>query len=167
MSNTLILAVITLMLVLLTIAATTREKVSSLSAENPISTPTSTPAPSPTVAAQTENKISPEPTKESEKPQTTQFDNLKYPGATVTRFDGDTMFLESSDDPETVTNWYKQRLSSLKMNINNFVRTKANESVLNVLSAIDSKYEVKAEIRRENLKSRVRILVSINNFSNQ
>lgn len=93
------------------------------------------------------------------------FDDFKYPNALIIGYSNQKMSLESNDDPEQVTSWYKEKIRNLNMNINNFIKTSANEKIFNLVSGANSKKEIKVEIKRENPQDKVRILVLINEFN--
>lgn len=87
-----------------------------------------------------------------------------YPGARVIASTDSSATLESSEDPDKITDWYKGKIKGLGMNVKSFVVTSSNDKVLNKLSAANGKQEINVEISRENLKSSVKISVKIRNL---
>ena len=54
----------------------------------------------------------------------------------------------------------KKKIKAAGMNVNSFVTTKTNGSVLNKLSAADGKTEIKIEIKKQAVDSEVEISVT-------
>ena len=134
--------------------------------KNNFPTPTITSSPTPTVV------ISPTATvyKKNSIPTPIQgstnsgqdINSYKYPNSSVKEENSSKLLLESSDDPNTITNWYKEKLRSLNMNVNSFVTTKSNGTVLNKLVSANGEVKVSIEISKTNNQSSVEIIVSIN-----
>ena len=76
--------------------------------------PIETPAPSPTP-----NLLPPTPTS-IPSPQR-DMSSFIYPGSIILSQSGNEMTLQSTDDPQTITNWYKEKITSLGMNAKSFV----------------------------------------------
>lgn len=112
--------------------------------------------------------ISPVPsvasTKGSEEKTDFVLGNLLYPGAETVRLSGNRVNLKSTDSPEAITNWYKERISQMKMGINNFVQTSANGKTVNLLNAADERGKITVEISRQSSEERTDISVSIASF---
>ncbi len=92
-------------------------------------------------------------------PEITVINEYLYPGSVIVNSDGGSMKLTSSDDPDMITQWYKEKIKSAGMNVNSFVTTKTNDNVLNKLSGADGKTEIKIEIKKQVNDSKVEISV--------
>lgn len=96
--------------------------------------------------------------------QTTINSNIldyKYPNSQLISSSEYFLSLESSDNSDVITNWYKEKVNSLGMNVKTFVTTKANDKVLNKLVGADGDKEISVEISKENEASSVKISVTI------
>ena len=87
--------------------------------------------------------------------------DYKYPNSQIISTSSNTLSLESDDDIDVITDWYKDKINSLGMNVKTFVKTKANEKVLNKLVGNDGNFEISVEISKENTSSSVDIFVTI------
>jgi hypothetical protein len=105
-------------------------------------TPTQTPTPTPIQ--------SPVPTpKQPALPNQTQIPSkLQYPNANKISTEANTSIYQSQDDPDTITDWYKEKIESLGMSAKSFVKTKTNDNVLNKLVGADGEYEIRVEITK-------------------
>lgn len=83
----------------------------------------------------------------------------KYPSSKVISSSNTSLTLESSDNPDTITNWYRQMIKSEDMNVTSFVTAKANDYVLNKLVGANSQMQVSVEIKKDAGDSFVRIVV--------
>ena len=72
-----------------------------------------------------------------------------YPGAKVVTQTQTTLSLESSDDTDIITNWYKDKIKGMGANVKSFVVTRANDKVLNKLVGANSDVEVAVEISKD------------------
>lgn len=111
---------------------------------------TGLPAPSPTTHnLQPTTKPSPiplntpVPVTTTNNPQPTT-DNLVYPGS---RQVADGVY-ESPDDTDTITDWYKAKINSLGYNVKTFVKTSANDKILNKLVGAKPREELSVEISK-------------------
>lgn len=102
------------------------------------------------------------PTPESD--TTFSLGNLIYPNSETIRLEGNTIYLKSTDSPEAITNWYKTKISSLGMAINNFVQTNTNGSILNLLNGADQRGKIGVEIKKNSTDAKIDITVSISSF---
>ena len=85
--------------------------------------------------------------------------DFQYPGSVVVSKTDNTLNLESSDDPKKITDWYKDKIKSMNMNVTTFVQTSTNGKVLNKLVGADGTTEVRVEIAKRNNSQRVNISV--------
>jgi len=98
------------------------------------------------------------PTKESPSGNILDY---KYPNSRIISSTSHSMSLESSDNSDSITNWYKDKINSLGMNVKTYVTTSTNDKVLNKLVGADGNKEIKIEISKENTDSLVSISVTI------
>lgn len=117
--------------------------------EQPPKSPTASPTSSP---------ITPESTTTPQQKSKIE-DGLVYPNVTIKEESGSTVVLESGDSSETITDWYKDKINSLGMNVKSFVTTRANDKVLNKLVGADEEREIRIEISKEPGESSVMIRV--------
>lgn len=112
--------------------------------------PTSTPSPTMTLSLSPTSTIKPTTTPTSS-PTSAQSSLISfvYPGSKS--LGGDSY--SSSDDPEVITNWYKEKINSQGYSSKSFVTTKTNDKVLNKLSAAKNNKNILIEISRENKNS--------------
>jgi hypothetical protein len=80
--------------------------------------------------------------------------NFIYPGSSVQN-------RSDSDDTDAITEWYKNKIKSLGVNVKSFVTTKANDKVLNKLVGANSELEISVEISKDQGVSVARITVSL------
>lgn len=85
--------------------------------------------------------------------------DLKYPNSVVLESSNE-LILESEDDPETITNWYKGKIQEMGLRTKSFVQTRANDAILNKLSGANSDKEINVEISK-NGNSKVKIKVNV------
>lgn len=66
---------------------------------------------------------------------------------------------ESSDDPKTVTAWYKEKINNENMNVTSFVNTNTNDNIKNVLAFANDQKNMEIEITKNpgDAKTKIRI----------
>ncbi|MCL5432525.1 MAG: hypothetical protein M1524_00205 [Patescibacteria group bacterium] len=126
-------------------------------------TPTISKSPTPTVFNENQNQPSNSPTPVANQNQNNseQNEDLIYPGSIKTKDSVGSLELESSDDTQLITDWYKEKIKGMGMNAKSFVQTKANEKILNKLVGSNGKTEIRVEISKENNLSTTKISVVI------
>ena len=121
-------------------------------------TPTASPTPAPENAnGQTSNSESQTPNNQSSQ-DTIEY---VYPGSTVIKTEGSTIFLQSSADPTTITNWYVDQIEKAGFSAKSTVRTNTNGNILNKISASSSGQKIEIEIKRAPNSSITEIKVNI------
>lgn len=133
--------------------------------------PTLTDLPSPTPAPSSTPTFSPTstalPTPTTKTGESSDTSDWHYPGARVVSSSSNTLVLESSDDLDGITYWYKSRIKSLGMNVTSFVTTKTNDNVLNKLAgadaSADASKEINVTVERKPGDSNTRISITIEN----
>jgi hypothetical protein len=137
-------------------------KASSLVAvsPSPVVTPSQSPSPSPTVSPAVMLKsASPKPSALGES-TSSKVMVWKYPNSSITSSSDSSLTLESSDDPTTITSWYKDKIQSGGMNIKTFVSTNSNGNILNKLSGAGS-MGVQIEISKSEGEAITKIVVKL------
>jgi len=87
-----------------------------------------------------------------------------YPGSNLVSSSNNSLALTTSDDPDRVTDWYKEKITSQDMNVKSFITTKANEKVLNKLVGAKEGLEISIEIRKDEGSSICEVSVNLNNY---
>src|SRR3989344_5032212 len=89
----------------------------------PTPTPTQTPAPTFTPASiSTSAPTSSISTLSSQQ----NLSSFIYPGSIILNQSGGEIILQSTDDPQVITNWYKEKITNMGMNAKSFVQTNTN-----------------------------------------
>ncbi len=97
-------------------------------------------------------------------PESFSQKNIKsfvYPNSIVLNKSEKEMALQSSDDPSSITNWYKEKVISLDMKAQSFVQTNTNGNILNKLAGARTGFKVTLKIEKNNSSSSTAIKVSI------
>jgi len=131
------------------------EEVLSVSEETD-QTPTPSPTPIPTQEQVASASITPVPQNQL------SVSGFLYPGSKVLVQTQTTLSLESFDDTDVITDWYKDKIKGIGANVKSFVITRANDKVLNKLVGANSLVEVSVEISKDSGSSVAKILVSLN-----
>jgi hypothetical protein len=84
-----------------------------------------------------------------------------YPDSTLISSSPEKISLSSTDNPDTITNWYKDKLKSMNFNINSFITTRANQKTQNKLVSSDSRNSYVVDISQQNTSNPVYITISI------
>jgi len=90
------------------------------------------------------------------------IDSFIYPNSSRVSIEENSVVLQSSDDPQAITNWYKEKITGLGMNAKSFVQTNTNGNVLNKLIAANSDLKVSMTISKKKNQSSTEIIVNIN-----
>ena len=90
-----------------------------------------------------------QPSPKQESSPTSSISDYFYPGSSIKSQSQSSAILESSDNPDKITEWYKDKINSKKMNAVSFVTTSANDSVINQLEAASEDASVSVEIKKE------------------
>ena len=104
------------------------------------------------------------PTPKPGSPPSSSISAFVYPGASLKSQTLASLVLESNDNTDKITDWYKAKIEELGMNVKSFVTTRANDKILNKLSAADGAREINVEISKEQGTSLVVISVGLKNF---
>lgn len=71
-----------------------------------------------------------------------------YPNAQITTNPDGLYALSSTDDPNQITRWYKEKIAAAGMHSTSVSQTNSNNNILNVLDASSNLQEVKITIER-------------------
>lgn len=123
---------------------------------SPINSPTTTPtitisvktpvnSPTPSIFTSPKNEIS----------------DFVYPNSKINSQNNDSLNLESSDSPQTITDWYKNKIQGLGMSAKSFIQTNTNGNVLNKLVASNGRQETSVEITKSSGQNSVIISVKL------
>ena len=96
------------------------------------------------------------------KPVSTNLSNFQYPNSQVVSSSETSLVLNSTDNSDTITDWYKEKIKGEGMNVTSFVTTKTNDNVLNKLVGADGEREIRVEIKKDPGSSVVNISVVVN-----
>jgi len=116
-----------------------------------------------------ENKIDATPTF-SESPtsfpnsptfQKSGMESYKYPGAKVINFSDREILMQSFDDPDVITNWYRSIIQNQNLNVKTFVTTKTNDNVLNKLVGVSQEFEIEVVIEKKSGENIIRISIEL------
>lgn len=122
------------------------QEVLSDSSEPSVS-PTPTPTPTPALT-QTQTPL-------------TDITQFRYPESVIVSLTGTTLSLESWEDTDKITDWYKEKIKNQGMNVKAFVTTKTNDNVLNTLVGADGKKEIRVEIKKNSEEQTTHILLTV------
>ena len=89
------------------------------------------------------------------------IDNFSYPGANIASMSRSHLSLSTQDNPDDVTNWYKNKIKSYGKSVSSFVTTKTNDNVFNKLVGADSKEELRITIEKKSDSQTVTIQVDL------
>ena len=95
-------------------------------------------------------------------PVSTNLSNFHYPNSQVVSSGENSLILNSIDNADTITDWYKEKIKGEGMSVTSFVTTKTNDNVLNKLVGADGEREIRVEITKEAGSSTVKISVTLN-----
>ena len=124
----------------------------------PTSTPIQTPIPTPTpISIPTSIPSTSTPIPSSQ----INMSSFVYPGSIILNQSGDEMTLQSTDDPQAITNWYKEKITGMGMNAKSFVQTNTNGNVLNKLIGAKAGFKVKIQIEKNSSGNITAIKVSL------
>jgi len=125
---------------------------------------TTTPTSDPTQALSPTNapKTTLTPTPENNMPGNfTDIGQFRYPEAKVINLTAQSISLESSDNTDNITDWYKDKIESLGVNVKTFVKATTNDKVLNKLAGANNNFEIKVEVSQDSAEAKVRITVTL------
>lgn len=116
--------------------------------------PTATPSPSPHSVDMNMASPTPQPVQIN---QSTWF----YPSAQITNTSSSKTTLISSDNPDTIVDWYKSKFKSQNLNVKTTVRTVTNDNYLAKLAGADSNLEVNIEVKKDSAATQTTISLQV------
>lgn len=125
------------------------ESTPPLETESPIPTPSETPTPSlnPTLTPSPVPSLNPTPTPNVVK--VLGLSTWSYPNARITLSGTNTLSLESSDNADVVTAWYKNEIKQKGYGTTSVIQTSTNGRVINKIVAAKSNETVTIEITKD------------------
>lgn len=78
-----------------------------------------------------------------------QISQLIYPGSNIIHQSESSLDLISSDNPKTISEWYKAKIKELNMAVTTSVFTQTNDKYLIKLSGANGEFGVKVEVNKE------------------
>lgn len=131
-------------------------------------TPTETPpaSPTPTTTLSTnpnptaKPSVTPQPTAQPQQSSSTNFSDFKYPGSSTTTDTSSQLVLSSSDDPETITSWYENKIKELGYSSQSSAKTNTNGNVLNKLAGGKNGASVAIQIQRSSGQNSTTITIT-------
>lgn len=127
--------------------------------ENASPTPTPSLTPSPTFPPMSPTQIIKTPSPKNSPSLSTNLAEFIYPNSKQISISANKLSLESQDSPQTITNWYKDKIKSLGMSATSFVQTSTNDNVLNKLAGSSGNQQVRVEISKSATDTKVKIIV--------
>lgn len=103
----------------------------------------------------------PSPTSSDTKSTSSDLNSFKYPEATNLSSSTNSLNLESADDPQVITDWYKEKIRALGMNTKNFVQTKTNGDISNKLVGVKDNFEIAIEIKKSKNNQKTTINIKL------
>jgi len=97
--------------------------------------------------------------------QNNLLSSYRYPNSVSINETSTTLSLESTDNTDIITDWFKAKIEESGANVKSFVKTKSNEKVLNKLVGSDGNFEIRVEISKETDTSKVIISVTLKNLT--
>lgn len=89
------------------------------------------------------------------------MNDFRYANSTIVSQGDGKLSLQSSDDPGTITDWYKQKIVAMGANVKSIVTTKTNDNVLNSLSGSTGKASIQVKISKPSGTNTVSIDVTV------
>lgn len=91
----------------------------------------------------------------------TPLNSFKYPNSTQIS-NGVELILQSFDNPQTITDWYKNIITGNGLKTTSFIQTNTNGEILNKLVGANNNSEVRVEISKQANQAVVTIKVTTN-----
>ena len=83
-----------------------------------------------------------------------------YPGANIRSESGNFMVLDTTDNPQVVTDWYKEKIRSTGSNVTSFVTTATNGNIKNELEGAGTEMHVEVKIEKSAISDNVMVSVT-------
>jgi len=94
-----------------------------------------------------------------------QLSDFTYPNSSLVSKSGNSQTLQSSDDPQSVSSWYQNRINGLRMGAKSTINTTTNGNTNDVIDAAGGGIEVKINITKSSgdLNTTINVTLSQNN----
>lgn len=104
-----------------------------------------------------ETSPTPSPTVDSD---SVNLDEYVYPAGNILERTENSVSLESSVEPKTITDWYKEKIESNDMNVRTFIQTNSNNNVVNRLVGTDGETQIRVDIvkKGEDMNTKVQVI---------
>lgn len=86
---------------------------------------------------------------------------FQYPNSTIIFQSGNSLTLESNNDPNTITNWYKEKIRAMGMNATAFSQTSVNGNISNKLAGAGSGRKIDVSITKSVNQSKTTIQLTL------
>ena len=86
---------------------------------------------------------------------------FQYPGANVISSSSTSLVLRSGDDPEKITDWYKEKIEARKMGAISFISNNVNDNISNKLVGEEDGQRVSVDITKDSGASETEIEVKV------
>lgn len=86
--------------------------------------------------------------------------NLKYPNSSIEKLDDSRLILQSFDNPEKITSWYKEKINSLGMSTTSSNVIVSSDNVSNQLIGANTASEIGVDITKGVNEQVSRIIVT-------
>ena len=87
--------------------------------------------------------------------------SYKYPNSQIVTSTANSLNTTSTDNPDTITSWYKEKIRSEGLNVKSFVTTKTNGNFLSKLVGASSEKEIRINIEKPTDEIKAHIEVSL------
>ena len=87
------------------------------------------------------------------------INNFIYPNSSNITGDENLLSMESLDQPQIITDWYKEKIKAMGMKATTFVQTTTNGNVLNKLAGANNSFGIVVEIKKgkDDTKTSIRL----------
>ena len=82
-----------------------------------------------------------------------------YPGSATEKSTTSSLTLLSTDSPEAITNWYKEKIKELEFNAKSFSQTNTEGAIFNKLTAVKPGEKIEITIKKDQSTSKTTITV--------
>ncbi|MBI2020743.1 hypothetical protein HYS94_05040 [Candidatus Daviesbacteria bacterium] len=93
--------------------------------------------------------------------QNFNLSDFKYSSSSQINSSQNNLKLESTDDPKKITDWYKEKITSLGFKTKSFVQTNTNDYILNKLVGASGNVQVKVDIEKQPDASKTTINITL------
>lgn len=99
-------------------------------------------------------------TPQTETPAPDTLYAFQYPNSRQTETRENALTFESTDSPQFITDWYKEKIKAEGLNTTSFIQTNTNGNVLNKLAGANGSREIQVEITKKSDSPKVTITLT-------